>query len=86
MGYLILVRHGKSDLKPDNRFVGWMDVPLSSKGIEEAIDCAVKLKDIERILLLSQTLLGHRKLFSSYCPGRKKQEFLSMKRQMMKAG
>ena len=44
MGYLILVRHGKSDLKSDNMFVGWMDVSLTSKGIEEPLDCSVKLK------------------------------------------
>ena len=63
MGYLILVRHGKSDLKPDDKFVGWMDVPLSKKGIEEALDCAIKLEISKLILLLPQTLFEHMKLF-----------------------
>ena len=46
MGYLILVRHGEPCFKTDDRFVGWIDIPLSRKGIEEALDCAVKLKNI----------------------------------------
>jgi len=47
MGYLILVRHGAPCLNPDNWLYGWMDIHLSRKGIEEALDCAVKLKNIE---------------------------------------
>jgi len=43
---LILVRHGESVWNLENRFTGWMDVPLSAKGIEEAISAGVKLKDI----------------------------------------
>ena len=33
---LILLRHGKSDWNQKNRFTGWVDVPLSKDGIEEA--------------------------------------------------
>ncbi|QVL57566.1 MAG: 2,3-bisphosphoglycerate-dependent phosphoglycerate mutase [Simkaniaceae bacterium] len=33
---LILLRHGKSDWNQKNRFTGWVDVPLSKLGIEEA--------------------------------------------------
>jgi len=57
MGYLILVRHGKSDLKSDDRFVGWMDVPLSREGIEEALDCAIKIEDIEVDLAFVSNLI-----------------------------
>lgn len=35
MGKLILLRHGESQWNLENRFTGWVDVPLSSKGIEE---------------------------------------------------
>lgn len=35
-GKLILLRHGKSDWNQKNRFTGWVDVPLSKAGIEEA--------------------------------------------------
>jgi len=44
---LILVRHGQSQWNLENRFTGWMDVPLSEKGINEAISAGKKLKDFE---------------------------------------
>lgn len=44
---LIMVRHGQSQWNLENRFTGWVDVPLSDKGIEEAISAGKKLKDIE---------------------------------------
>ena len=42
---LVLVRHGQSQWNLENRFTGWVDVPLSKKGIEEAISAGRKLKD-----------------------------------------
>ena len=63
MGYLILVRHGKSDLKPDDKFVGWMDVPLSKKELKKLLIVQLNLKISKLILLLPQTLFEHRKLF-----------------------
>ena len=47
MSRLILVRHGESQWNLENRFTGWIDVPLSKKGIEESISAGKKLKDIE---------------------------------------
>ena len=35
---LILLRHGESVWNKENRFTGWTDVDLSSKGVEEAIN------------------------------------------------
>lgn len=43
---LILVRHGESRWNLVNRFTGWVDVPLSQRGVEEALACATKLQDI----------------------------------------
>lgn len=37
MGRLILLRHGQSQWNLENRFTGWIDVPLSDKGSEEAL-------------------------------------------------
>jgi len=34
---LVLLRHGESDWNAKNLFTGWVDVPLSEKGVEEAI-------------------------------------------------
>ena len=47
MAKLVLVRHGQSQWNLENRFTGWVDVPLSKKGIEEAISAGEKLKDYE---------------------------------------
>jgi len=47
MSKLILIRHGESVWNQKNVFTGWVDVPLSGKGINEAIDAGKKLADIE---------------------------------------
>jgi 2,3-bisphosphoglycerate-dependent phosphoglycerate mutase len=44
---LILVRHGQSQWNLENRFTGWIDVPLSKKGIDEANSAGEKLKDVK---------------------------------------
>ena len=44
MGILVLVRHGESRWNLCNRFTGWVDVPLSEKGIKEAEQCAEHCK------------------------------------------
>lgn len=44
MTYLILVRHGESRWNLDNKFTGWVDVPLSRNGIKEAIDSSKRLE------------------------------------------
>ncbi|MBI4340758.1 MAG: 2,3-diphosphoglycerate-dependent phosphoglycerate mutase [Candidatus Omnitrophica bacterium] len=36
MGTLVLIRHGQSQWNLENRFTGWIDVPLTDKGREEA--------------------------------------------------
>ena len=36
MGTLILIRHGQSQWNLENRFTGWIDVPLTEAGREEA--------------------------------------------------
>lgn len=40
MGTLVLVRHGESRWNLSNRFTGWVDVPLSKNGVQEAERCA----------------------------------------------
>ncbi len=36
MGKLVLVRHGQSQWNLENRFTGWVDVPITTKGADEA--------------------------------------------------
>lgn len=43
MGHLVLLRHGQSQWNLENRFTGWIDVPLSAKGREEAMAAAREL-------------------------------------------
>ena len=45
MSLLILLRHGQSQWNLENRFTGWVDVPLSELGEEEARSAGKKLKD-----------------------------------------
>ena len=40
---LVLVRHGQSTWNLENRFTGWIDVPLSERGIQEARDAGALL-------------------------------------------
>ena len=46
MAQLVLLRHGQSVWNAKNLFTGWVDVPLTPKGIEEALDAGEKMKDI----------------------------------------
>jgi 2,3-bisphosphoglycerate-dependent phosphoglycerate mutase len=46
MPKLVLVRHGQSVWNLQNRFTGWVDVPLTEKGKEEAFKAGELLKDI----------------------------------------
>lgn len=43
MARLVLLRHGESQWNLENRFTGWVDVPLSPKGEEEARAAGAKL-------------------------------------------
>jgi len=44
MARLVLLRHGESQWNLENRFTGWVDVPLSPRGIEEAKNAGIKLR------------------------------------------
>ncbi|HVQ01612.1 MAG TPA: 2,3-bisphosphoglycerate-dependent phosphoglycerate mutase [Candidatus Thermoplasmatota archaeon] len=46
MGLLVLVRHGQSQWNLENRFTGWVDVPLSIKGRLEATTAGEKIKEV----------------------------------------
>lgn len=45
MAILCLLRHGESLWNKENRFTGWVDVPLTDKGREEAIRAGLLLKN-----------------------------------------
>jgi len=45
MPTLVLVRHGQSQWNLENRFTGWVDVPLSAQGEQEAARAGALLTD-----------------------------------------
>ena len=47
MARLILLRHGESQWNLENRFTGWVDVPLSPRGIQEAQHAGEKLRSFK---------------------------------------
>ncbi len=49
MRNLIIVRHGQSTWNADNKFTGWVDAPLSSKGIQEAEKAGQLIKEFKGI-------------------------------------
>ncbi len=46
-GRLVLCRHGQSDWNLKNLFTGWTDVDLTEKGVQEAIDAARSLAELD---------------------------------------
>ncbi len=44
MARLILLRHGESQWNLENRFTGWVDVPLTPRGVQEARNAGEKLR------------------------------------------
>ncbi len=47
MPKLILVRHGQSLWNAEDRFTGWVDVPLTEKGREEARLAGERLREVQ---------------------------------------
>lgn len=57
MVHLILMRHGESQWNHYNLFSGWVDIPLSSKGIEEALEGGRQIKDMEIDIIFTSSLI-----------------------------
>lgn len=57
MSILILLRHGESLWNKKNVFTGWVDVPLSRVGVEEALQAGEKLANIEFDIIYTSTLV-----------------------------
>lgn len=57
MAKLILMRHGQSEWNKLNLFTGWVDVPLSTAGIQESFVGGEKIKDIQIDVIFTSTLM-----------------------------
>ena len=52
-----MMRHGQSRWNELNLFTGWVDIPLSVKGIEEAIQGGKLIKDIPIDMIFTSSLM-----------------------------
>lgn len=57
MPRLIMMRHGQSQWNHSNLFTGWVDVPLSKKGIEEALEGGELIKDQPMDVIFMSSLI-----------------------------
>lgn len=57
MSQLILLRHGQSEWNKRNLFTGWVDVPLSPEGIEEAFEAGKSITDVPIDVIFTSTLV-----------------------------
>ncbi|MCB1118464.1 MAG: 2,3-bisphosphoglycerate-dependent phosphoglycerate mutase [Chlamydiia bacterium] len=57
MAKLILMRHGQSVWNARNLFTGWVDVPLSEKGVEEALEGGKKIADLPIDVVFTSSLI-----------------------------
>lgn len=62
MPQLLLLRHGESEFNQESRFCGWINAPLTAKGMEQAVNTALLIetdsltKDIPIHLLVTSRL------------------------------
>jgi 2,3-bisphosphoglycerate-dependent phosphoglycerate mutase len=57
MAVLILLRHGQSMWNERNLFTGWVNIPLSKKGIDEAIEAGKKIAHLPIHIIYTSTLM-----------------------------
>lgn len=56
MATLVLLRHGQSQWNLENRFTGWVDVPLTETGFEEARRAGERLEDLRFDVIYTSAL------------------------------
>jgi len=57
MGKLVLLRHGESLWNKKNIFTGWVDIPLSETGVDEAVLAGDKIAHIDFNVMYVSTLI-----------------------------
>ena len=57
MTFLILLRHGKSVWNEKNLFTGWVDIPLSQQGIDEAQQAGHIIRDFPIDCIFTSSLV-----------------------------
>lgn len=57
MTQLILMRHGQSQWNLHNLFTGWVDIPLSTLGVEEALEGGRRIQNEPIDIIFTSTLI-----------------------------
>lgn len=57
MSKLILMRHGQSQWNLYNLFTGWVDIPLSLQGVEEALEGGRRIQDEPIDIIFTSSLI-----------------------------
>lgn len=57
MSKLILLRHGQSLWNKMNLFTGWVDIPLSKKGVDEALEAGRQIAHVPIDVIITTTLV-----------------------------
>lgn len=57
MTTLILMRHGKSAWNEKNLFTGWVDIPLTEKGIQESLEGGKRIQNLPIDVCFTSTLV-----------------------------
>lgn len=57
MAKLVLLRHGQSEWNKRTLFTGWVDVPLSRKGVDEALNAGKQMSHIHFDAIYTSTLM-----------------------------
>jgi 2,3-bisphosphoglycerate-dependent phosphoglycerate mutase len=63
---IVLLRHGESTWNAENRFTGWTDVPLTQRGVQEAVDAGKLLRQENFAFDLAYTSRLNRCLVSTF--------------------
>lgn len=56
-GWLILLRHGASVWNDKNLFTGWVDIPLSPKGVRESLEAGEVIAKMDIDIIFTSTLI-----------------------------
>lgn len=56
MAKLIMIRHGESEWNRKNLFTGWVDIPLSKKGIQESLEAGKVIADLPIDVIFTSSL------------------------------
>ena len=80
MKQLVLIRHGQSLWNAENRFTGWVDSPLSKRGIQEAMKAGKKVDKLPLTLGEAIDRLDNDEIIKSALPDEMLRVFMHYKK------